>query len=84
MQVQIKAIASKPQVSLTRATGMLSLKADDLADAAIVTALSKMLLHGDYPKLHKAIIDAAKDEATAMADGEDFVMKSPRKPRKSK
>lgn len=78
MRVEVKAIRSKPAVSLNRAAGTVVLKADDLMDSAILTALSRTMLHGSYPALKTAMAEAAKEEYARMSDGDDFTMIAPR------
>lgn len=84
MQVELKAIRSKPAVGLTRAVGTVTIKADDLMESAIITALSKMMMYGDYPELKTALAEAAKREWDKMKEGENFKMIPPRKPKTPK
>jgi hypothetical protein len=78
MEIEVKAIRSKPSVSVTLAVGTLTLKAHDLAQAAILTALANMFLHGDE-ELANAIKVSAVRAYDEMAKGEKFKMIPPKK-----
>jgi hypothetical protein len=83
MRTEITAIRSKPPVSLLRAVGSITLKADDLSDSAILTAFAASLMHGRYPALKTALAEAAKSEWHRMMQGDEFTMVVP-KPKANK
>lgn len=85
MKAQVKAIRSKPMVSLNVAVGTLNMQADDLVDAAMLVAIYHAIYRGDpvtkkVEKLRLAINAAAKEKLQAMYDHKPtFEMTEPRK-----
>jgi hypothetical protein len=79
MRTKLKAISSKPKVSVTVAVGRIELIADNLADSAMLTALSRGLIGIDAALLER-IASAAKEVAREWFDSkQSFEMKAPRR-----
>lgn len=79
MRTKLKAINSKPQVSLIVAVGGIELIADNLADSAMLTAIARGLTGKDVA-LWDQIAASAKEVAREWRDnGESFEMKPPRR-----
>lgn len=74
MKIKATAIRSKPDVSLTVATGRLELKADDLVDSAILTAIYGAVT-GKDARLSAAIVESAKRVAKGWKKVPKFVMR---------
>jgi len=77
MKIKATAIRSKPDVSLNVATGCLELRADHLADAAMLTAIYRSII-GKDKDLSRELIAAAKRVAETWEKEPEFVMKPPR------
>ena len=78
MITTVKVAKTKPQVRLTMAVGMIDMRADNIVDVSVLTALYRGMNGGDG-KLSKAIIAAAKRVAAEWRNGVDFEMRPSRK-----
>lgn len=79
MRIKLKAINSKPQVSLVIAVGRIELIADDLVDSAMLTAIARGLA-GKGVALWDQIVASAKEVAREWRSGkESFEMKPPKR-----
>lgn len=76
MRIIVKALRSKPDVSLNVAVGSLELKADDILDSALLTAMYRAM-QGQDVDLSDAITEGAKRVAKSWEDLPEFVMQAP-------
>ena len=85
MRTTVKALNSKPQVSLVVAVGRVEFVAESLADAAILTAIANgMLGLGNDVSLWDQIAKSAKAVAKGWRDSkQSFEMKPPRRKAKA-